>query len=241
MKKSLTNILLLTLIAFSLPQIILAEETETRRTSAEYSARIEGIKTETRLRAEKIRAEAQAKMAEAKAQREATRADRDDKREELKTERLASSTEREARKAEQVEKARVRIQTYAGLMTNRFEAAIERLEILAKRIESRITKMESEKIEVTEAKTLLLNAQAKIALAKAQISGVEPILTSILTSPNPKDTMRPVGDFLKSTKESLKSAHVALVEVIKSLKPGQNREKENESATSTDDEINSAN
>ena len=265
MKKILANILLLALIAFSLPQLVLAEDSDRISESAanDYTIRIEKIKSEARERAEKIRTEAEIKRAELIKEVESRRAELRDRanddsdddgdneetgqknnRERIENKNLASSTDRDAAKEikrlEQVEKSKERIRTYASLMVNRFEAAVERLNILSERIDGRIIKLEAEGIDVRQAKDLMATAKSKIVTAKTEVQHIESALTMILTSDTPREALNSAKKLIDTTRDSVKSAHAALVDVVNSLKPGQNRDKSG-TATTTESDSNSTN
>lgn len=160
---------------------------------------------------------------------EASTTPREDRRaeiEERQTQRKAEvesrkaelEEKREAKRVELTEKRKERIRAYAEKVIARFMAAVERLEKLSERITERIAKMEEGGVDLSEAKLLLEDANAEIREARAQIDFAINTIPSILQNDNPKEIFESVREALNKAKESIKSAHRGLVEVIKNIK-----------------------
>ena len=125
----------------------------------------------------------------------------------------------------------------------RFQAAVARLQKLSDRIDSRIAKMEAENIDVTKAKSLLVTAKAKIEIAKissSKIASSTPLLasTTATTTDALKTEYAKFRAIISAAKNDLKTAHSALIDVVKNLKPGFNKSRTATStkATSTDED-----
>ena len=142
-----------------------------------------------------------------------------DKRENAK-EKLA---ERKAERKEKLnEKAKKRIGAYVKRIIRRLNAAIDRIEKLSERVESRILKLEEKfkdrGLDLSETKRLLIVAEDEISNARESISSIEGAVDGVLSTDNPKESFSSIRELIKTSKDSVKSAHRALVEAIKSLK-----------------------
>ncbi len=117
-----------------------------------------------------------------------------------------------------------KIDAYMKRTVNRFNAAIERLLILSDRISSRLDKLSAQGIDESEARAKLQTAQNDVFEAQNKI---DTLSASTTTNLNQDDsTVRTSSENFKQNAEnaliSLKDAHSALVEVMKSIKPGFN-------------------
>ena len=148
----------------------------------------------------------------------------------------------EERKNNAIEQIRERLNKFTTNVIARFEAAVDRLEKLATRIESRIAKLDAESIDTTKAKELLLVAKSKIEIAKTSIGTISlnrqaSTTTASSTNSINRDALKRFFEITKTqiekAKTDIKVAHAALVDVINNLKPGQNKDKNERSATST--------
>lgn len=135
-----------------------------------------------------------------------------------------------------------RVNQFVEKMIERFNAATNRLDLLVKRIESRITKIESKNIDESKAKELLATAKIKIEAAKSSISLVtfQTNITSAAASTTASTTAAAIKNAFKITKtqiekakQDLKDAHAALIDVVNSLKPGDNKLKSSSSTASS--------
>jgi len=121
------------------------------------------------------------------------------------------------------EQRQTRIAAYVEKMIARFNAAVERLEKLAVRIDSHLTNLETKKVNVTEARALLITANTKIQEAKNSIALIRPTADSALQSDDIKMAFESARQIIDNAKTALKSVHAALVDVINSIKPGLNK------------------
>ena len=128
-----------------------------------------------------------------------------------------------------------RINQFVQNIITRYEAAINRLETLSARIDSRITKMEDKNIDVTIGKDLLAIARTKIETAKISTAGIASTTDNMIfgtTTAAVKENFQAIKTQIEKAKEDIKAAHAALVDVVSSLKPGDNKLR-NSSASST--------
>jgi hypothetical protein len=149
----------------------------------------------------------------------------------------------EARKQNAVGQMKDRVDQFISNTIKRFNAAANRLDILAGRIDSRIAKIEARGINESKAKALLVTAKTKIATAKADIAaitvqtadtaGADKI--SSTTANALRESFGVTKTQIEKAKKDLKDAQAALVDVINSLKPGDKKlsDLESKSATST--------
>lgn len=156
---------------------------------------------------------------------------------EAKKESLKNSVEERRQNAE--DKIKERMDQFVQNVKNRYEAAISRLGILADRIDSRIAKIEkqntlketSESTDLSKAKELMVVAREKIEIAKISITDIASttITTTNTSASTTKEILKQKFNIIKTqikkAKEDIKTAHAALVDVVNSLKPGQNKEK----------------
>ncbi len=121
-----------------------------------------------------------------------------------------------------------------------FEVAIRNLNSLSARVESRIVKMEASGANMSASRILLTTAKANIVLAQTEVTNLENLLVATSTSTSTKKAiLASVKAEVKKAREAVKTAHKSLVQVIVSLKPGQNmasstkEHEDNEHSTST--------
>ena len=145
-------------------------------------------------------------------------------KDEIEAKRESIKNSVEERRQNAVDKIKERVDQFVQNVVNRYEAAISRLEKLADRIDSRIAKMEADKIDVTKAKELMVKAKAKIEIAKTSIIGITTtISTNATTTALMKEEFKIIKTQVEKAKEDIKTAHAVLVDVVKNLKPGQNK------------------
>ncbi|MFH0804027.1 MAG: hypothetical protein V1896_00275 [Candidatus Zambryskibacteria bacterium] len=146
-----------------------------------------------------------------------------------RTDAIKSSVQERRQNA--VDKVIERINQFVSNIIKRYDAATNRLEILADRIDSRITKIESGNIDVSKAKELLTVARAKIEIAKAGVNDIASTTSNTTfgsTTATVKKDFEVIKIQIEKAKEDIRVAHAALIDVVENLKPGQNKlEKEN--------------
>lgn len=110
------------------------------------------------------------------------------------------------------------------ILAKRMDAALERLNSISSRIETRLTKLEGQGIDVAKAKSLLAEAKVKITKASSDINTLKgEVEKSTYATSTPRDMANKFKTLAETAKESLKSAHKALVLTVESIKPGQNK------------------
>ncbi len=134
-----------------------------------------------------------------------------------------------------IDKIKEQIDQFVQNIVERFDAATGRLEKLADRIDSRIAKIEANKIDVTQAKELLVTARAKIEIAKTSTLYIDTnIASSTATSTAAlKEEYGVVKIQIEKAKEDIKTAQTALLDVVNSLKSGDNKLKNSTASTAT--------
>lgn len=141
---------------------------------------------------------------------------------EAKKEALKNSIEERRQNA--LDKIKERVDKFVQNMTERFNAAIERLDTLASRIDSRIAKLKEAKIDATKAERLMATAKTKITVAKTSVSGLTGAISDTAsTTASVKEEFKAIKDQIEKAKNDIKAAHAALVDVVNNLKPGQEK------------------
>lgn len=111
-----------------------------------------------------------------------------------------------------------RIEKFLSNIKRKMDAAISRLSKLAERIESRIVKFEDRGVDMAEATQLLEVAKGSISGAVESIVAAFERAREALGADISRDAFGSVISELKKAKESLRSAHASLVEVIRIMK-----------------------
>lgn len=142
---------------------------------------------------------------------------------EAKKEALKNSVD--SIKQNALDKMKEQINQYVLNVIERFDAATGRLDKLAQRIDSRISKIEAKNIDVSVAKELLVAARTKIEIAKTSTLYITTdIASSTATSTAAlKEEYKIIKDQISKAKDDVKAAQAALVDVVNSLKPGDNK------------------
>lgn len=157
---------------------------------------------------------------------------------EQKREEIKNSVEE--RKQNAADKIIERVNQFAINIINRYEAAVNRLEILADRIEFRMAKIEERSIDVSEAKDLMAVAKTKIEIARASVLDIASTTNDTTfgtTTVAVREDYEVIKTQMRKAKDDIKAAHAALIDVVNSLKPGNNKLKEllQTTSTTTDD------
>ena len=139
-----------------------------------------------------------------------------DKREEIK---LRIEQKRATRQAQLTEKKQERVRTYFGRLTNRFDAAIKRLEILIERIQSRVTKLsESGEIDTSDIEAQLAEAKELLNKASADLQAAADSMDEVLDANDPKTAFGVIKETITAVKTKLKEVHLILVHTIGDIK-----------------------
>ena len=205
-----------------LPIASFAETGSTTSTTTRAS-----IKTEIEKRREEAKNKIDQNKQEFELRKEEIKQGMETKREELKQ-------KVEERKQMIDSKIEERLSKFISKLEERFNSAIERLEILVTRIESRIAKMDEEDIDTTKAKELLTEAKGKIEIAKTSILAIGTKADEVLAG-DTRALYPELKTVVEKAKSDIKSAHEALINVVRELKPGFNKSRDgrDKNATST--------
>lgn len=190
------------IISFSIVAIANAQEaatssaTGTRDRQANLEERREQIETRQEERADLIE------------QRQATATERIEQRQELQEERQAA--------LEGVRQQR--ILNLSANISNRMEAAIERLFNIIERFEQRIEKLKQAGADTTLAETKLREAAQLLAEARAKLSNIDTLVYNATTSTEPKTDWKSVRETYLEAGRLIRASHQALRETISLLK-----------------------
>lgn len=110
------------------------------------------------------------------------------------------------------------VRMYVNIMSARYDAAINRLDNLAQRIGTRLEKISAEGKDVKAYTKSLDIAKVKIELAKTKLAETKTALSVVPDSELPKTDFEKARENLSETKDAIKEAHAALVDVINSIK-----------------------
>jgi iron-sulfur cluster repair protein YtfE (RIC family) len=129
------------------------------------------------------------------------------------------------------DKIKENVSKFVQNIINRYDAATARLEKLADRIDSRIAKIEAKNIDVSKAKELLSLARTKIETAKISVIAInfpDDIASSTAakastTIASLKENFKVTKTQMEKAKSDIKAAQAALVDVVNSLKPGDEK------------------
>ncbi len=155
-------------------------------------------------------------------------------------ERRASSTEKRAelqgRRQENVEKiktqVRERMQKFIGVIIERLEAAVLRMEKLIERLSSRIVKLKEKGVDTLKAEEYLTAAKTDVEQARTIIEGIPVALEDALLSEELRGSFEGIRGLIQNVKEEVRSAHENIKNAVKTLKD-ELRLRSNTEATST--------
>jgi predicted RNase H-like nuclease (RuvC/YqgF family) len=116
-----------------------------------------------------------------------------------------------------------RVRGHLKQYTERYSAAIERVEKLLARVDSRIEKFEARGANVTTAKNYSASAKTKIATAKTDFEKLKTQAEAALASETPKTALKALEPLAKQTKTDIKAAHAEVVKAIAALSMTQKR------------------
>ena len=152
----------------------------------------------------------------------------------------ASSTEKRAelqeRRQENVEKiktqVRERMRKFIGVIIERLEAAVLRMEKLIERISSRIEKLKEKGVDTLKAEEYLEAAKTDVGQARTIIEGIPAALEDALLSEELRGSFEGIRELIQNVKEEVRSAHENIKNAVKTLKD-ELRLRSNTEATST--------
>lgn len=133
--------------------------------------------------------------------------------------RLASSTD--AIRARFVGQKKEVVEGHLDAMFTRFDGVVIKLTSLADRIETRIEALAADGVDTTEETAALEDAKTAIATAETVIEETQVTITAAVD--NEEEISREgLRDLVKEAKEAIKTAHGALVDVVRLLKESTN-------------------
>lgn len=139
-----------------------------------------------------------------------------EKRKEIET-KVAGKVITEVRQKLETARAEL-VRMYVNRMSNRYDAAINRLDNLAQRISTRLEKLSAEGKDVKAYIKSLDEAKIKIELAKTKLVEAKTALNAVPDSELPRTDFESARTKLTETKDAIKDAHSALVDVVNSIK-----------------------
>lgn len=146
-----------------------------------------------------------------------------EKRKEIET-KVTERTERKVEVKQKLETARAElVRMYVNRMSNRYDAAINRLDNLAQRISTRLEKLSSDGKDIKVYTKALDAAKTKIELAKTKLAEAKTVLNAVPDSELPKTDFENARTKLTGAKDAINSARTALVDVVNSIKGSSNK------------------
>ncbi len=133
--------------------------------------------------------------------------------------RLASSTD--AMRTRFVGQKKEAVEGHLDTMFTRFDGVIIKLTSLADRIEARIETLRADGVDVSEATEALEDAKTDIATAETVIEETQTTIKAAIDS-EVEISREGLRDIVKESKEAIKTAHSALVDVVRLLKESSN-------------------
>jgi len=173
------------------------------------------------------------RIGEIKQQRDELKNKINQEKESIKIER-ASTTEiiknkRQEIKSEIEQRIGKKLDEKRTNIANKFEEAIKNLKDLLARVETKITKVESRNPNATSTIGLLVTAKENVTLAETALTTLKNKLAETISTSTKKAYLAGVKSQSDKTKETIKTAHKSIIDIIESLKPGLLKER----ATST--------
>jgi len=198
-------------------------EMEAKQAERQAEAEAKQLERETAMEARKV--EMEEKKAEREAAMEVHRAELEVKKEERATAIEEKKAEIEARREEKravlTERIQTRITGLAENATARLQAAIASMGEIVSRIKSRAEVLEARGVDVSDALRILDSAEAKLAEASAELSGIDVDVEYVVTSDEPRTDWEnaraqfsAIRDLLKEARELLREAVSALKEAV---------------------------
>lgn len=111
-----------------------------------------------------------------------------------------------------------RVLNLSANISNRMEAAIQRLFNIVSRLEQRIAKLNAEGINTEAASEKLRGAAQSLASARATLGNIDTLVTQATTSPEPLTAWQAVRGVYQQAATEIRASHLALRETISLLK-----------------------
>lgn len=106
--------------------------------------------------------------------------------------------------------AQTRILNLAANMSNRMDSAVKRLQNVHDRLDSRLTKVALTGADVTNARTVLEEAQKHLDTARSNLLGIDTTVEGFLSSSNPQENWLEAKQFYNVTADEIIAAHTAI-------------------------------
>jgi hypothetical protein len=152
-------------------------------------------------------------------ERQAGRVEAIEQRQEVRTERIETrQTVREERQAALTSIKQQRILNLAANISNRMEAAIERIFNIIDRLETRIKKLNELGINTSSAEARLREAAQVVSEARAKLNNIDSLVQNATTAAEPKTAWQTVRQTYIETGSLIRKSHQSLREVITLLK-----------------------
>ena len=140
---------------------------------------------------------------------------------EIKAEQNSIKTSVDQRRQNAIAAIIDRINQFTDNIVIRYEAAVNRLDILAGRIDSRIVKMETQHVDVAKAKELLATAKTDIETARTSVEDIASTTSDTsfgTTTSAVRENFNAIKTQMEKAKEDLKTAQASLLLVVDNLK-----------------------
>jgi chromosome segregation ATPase len=140
----------------------------------------------------------------------------------------------EERKDDARERIETRFAKFMAKVVERLNAAAGRFDKITLRIESRLTKLEDEGADESKARALLITAKQKLDIARISINNVNIAASSTISASTTLKMNYPaIKNVVEKAKDDLKATQAALVDVIRNIKPGKNKDHATSTAATT--------
>ena len=145
--------------------------------------------------------------------------------------KVASSTE--ARKVRLEEKFKTGVSNQIAKVNDRLGDALTRLKSTDERLKAHIAILKTRNVDTSKADTLLLDAEAKLAIANEKVTTLATSLQTVLSETISTTTKNTIKTKTVEANTYVKAAHEAFVKVVESLKPGKNSAATSTATTTT--------
>lgn len=122
------------------------------------------------------------------------------------------------------ERMQQRVRNLAANVSNRMEAAIERLEHIADRLDARLEKLRASGMDTTDAAASLARARTELSAASVTLAEIDQQVARAITSLTPRAEWSRVRSTYASARTSIQNSHAALRESLILAKTSTSRE-----------------
>lgn len=152
-------------------------------------------------------------------ERQQERSELIEERQEVRTERVEERVElRNERQSVLTNVRQQRVLNLSANISNRMEAAIDRLFNIVERLEERILKLNTNGVDTEAASAKLREAAQLLASARATLGNIDTLVTEATTSPEPKTAWQAVRAVYQEAGAKIRAGHQALRETVALLK-----------------------